>query len=128
MARFEIPDGWTQAFQFALDCTPEQERCIRRQFGGRRYARNWAVRTLREDISRADGQLGPRSSVEPTARPGLAGQVALKRGREPANRLGTDPETGYSPVTDYDSLTSNGTTRCYECGDSAGRGAIPDVE
>jgi putative transposase len=25
MARFEIPDGWTvQAFQFALDCTPEQ--------------------------------------------------------------------------------------------------------
>jgi putative transposase len=46
MARFEIPDGWTvQAFQFALDCTPEQAACVRRQFGGRRYARNWAVRT-----------------------------------------------------------------------------------
>lgn len=36
MARFEIPHGWTmQAFQFALDCTPEQEACLRRQFGGR---------------------------------------------------------------------------------------------
>ena len=34
MARFTIPDGWTvQAFQFALDCTPEQEVCVRRQFG-----------------------------------------------------------------------------------------------
>ena len=53
MGRFTIPDGWTvQAFQFALDCTPEQEACLRRQFGGRRYARNWAVRTLKEDITR----------------------------------------------------------------------------
>ena len=39
-----------QAFQFALDCTPEQAACVRRQFGGRRYARNWAVRTLKADI------------------------------------------------------------------------------
>jgi putative transposase len=53
MARFEIPDGWTvQAFQFALDCTPEQAVCVRRQFGGRRYARNWAVATLKEDLAR----------------------------------------------------------------------------
>ena len=53
MARFAVPDGWTvQAFQFALDCTPEQGACLRRQFGGRRYARNWAVRTLKEDITR----------------------------------------------------------------------------
>jgi putative transposase len=50
-ARFEVPEGWTvQAFQFALDCTPEQAACVRRQFGGRRYARNWAVRTLKSDI------------------------------------------------------------------------------
>jgi hypothetical protein len=35
-----------QAFAFALDCTPEQEASLRRQFGGRRYAHNWAVRTL----------------------------------------------------------------------------------
>src|SRR5215475_8811513 len=53
MARFTIPDGWTvQAFQFALDCTAEQEACLRRQFGGRRYARNWAVRALKEDLTR----------------------------------------------------------------------------
>ena len=49
--RFEVPQGWTvQAFQFALDCTPAQAGCVRRQFGGRRYARNWAVRTLKSDI------------------------------------------------------------------------------
>jgi putative transposase len=51
MAKFEVSAGWTvQAFQFALDCTPEQAACLRRQFGGRRYARNWAVRTLKSDI------------------------------------------------------------------------------
>jgi Putative transposase DNA-binding domain/Helix-turn-helix domain len=58
MAKFEVSAGWTvQAFQFALDCTPEQAACVRRQFGGRRYARNWAVRTLKSDIGayRASG-------------------------------------------------------------------------
>jgi len=38
--------------RFALDCTPEQAACLRRQFGGRRYARNWAVRTLKNDLDR----------------------------------------------------------------------------
>jgi putative transposase len=53
MAKFDVPEGWSvQAFQFALDCTPEQAACVYRQFGGRRYARNWAVRTLKEDITR----------------------------------------------------------------------------
>jgi putative transposase len=52
MAKFDVPEGWSvQAFQFALDCTPEQAACVRRQFGGRRYARNWAVRTLKSDIA-----------------------------------------------------------------------------
>jgi putative transposase len=32
--------------------------------------------------------------VEPTVRPGLAGLVAVKRGREPTERLGNNPETG----------------------------------
>jgi putative transposase len=51
MAKFDVPEGWTvQAFQFALDCTPARAACVRRQFGGRRYARNWAVRTLKSDI------------------------------------------------------------------------------
>jgi putative transposase len=68
MARFEIPDGWVvQAFAFALDCTPEQAAVIRRQFGGRRYARNWAVRTLKDDITRY------RQTGEQTGPPSLAG-------------------------------------------------------
>jgi putative transposase len=41
-----------QAFTFALDCTPGQAACLSRQFGGRRYARNWAVRTLKNDLDR----------------------------------------------------------------------------
>jgi putative transposase len=39
MGKFDVPEGWTvQAFAFALDPTPEQAACVRRQFGGRRYA------------------------------------------------------------------------------------------
>ena len=68
MAKFGVPAGWTvQAFQFALAPTPEQAACVRRQFGGRRYARNWAVRTLKEDITRY------RETGEETAKPSLAG-------------------------------------------------------
>ncbi|HZV48733.1 MAG TPA: helix-turn-helix domain-containing protein, partial [Candidatus Dormibacteraeota bacterium] len=49
--RYAAPNGWTlQAFQFALDPTPEQWQVIRRQWGGRRYAYNWAVRTLKADL------------------------------------------------------------------------------
>jgi putative transposase len=66
MARFEVPEGWSvQAFQFALDPTPEQAACVRRQFGGRRYARNWAVRTLKEDLTRywETGEETPKPSL-----------------------------------------------------------------
>ncbi|MGH3208379.1 MAG: IS607 family element RNA-guided endonuclease TnpB [Trebonia sp.] len=67
MARFEVPDGWTvQAFVFALDCTPGQAACVRRQFGGRRFARNWAVRTLKDDIARY------RETGQETEKPSLA--------------------------------------------------------
>jgi hypothetical protein len=56
MARFEAPEGTiVQAFQFTLDLTGNQASMVRRQFGGRRYAYNWAVRTMK-----ADGQLGGR--------------------------------------------------------------------
>ena len=52
MARFKVPEGMTvQAFQFTLDLTSEQAACVRRQFGGRRYAYNWAVRTMKADIA-----------------------------------------------------------------------------
>ena len=40
---------------------------MRRQFGGRRYGRNWAVRTLKEDLTRY------RETGEETGTPSLAG-------------------------------------------------------
>jgi putative transposase len=87
MARFEIPDGWTvQAFCFALDCTPEQAACVRRQFGGRRYARNWAVRTLKEDLARY------RETGEQTGVPSLAG--LRKRWNQAKDAECTDAGTG----------------------------------
>jgi putative transposase len=68
MARFEVPVGWcVQAFAFALDLTPDQAAVIRRQFGGRRYARNWVVRTMKEDLARY------RATGERTAKPSLPG-------------------------------------------------------
>ena len=68
VARFEVPDGHSvQAFAFALDCTPEQAACISRQFGGRRYARNWAVRTMKDDLDRY------HATGEETDKPSLAG-------------------------------------------------------
>jgi putative transposase len=67
VARFEIPEGWSaQAFCFALDPTPEQAACLRRQFGGRRHARNWAVRTLKDDLDRY------HATGEDTGKPSLA--------------------------------------------------------
>src|SRR6201997_4638991 len=74
VARFKIPDGWTvQAFTFALDCTQEQAACLRRQFGGRRYSRNWAVRTLKDDLGRY------RATGEETERPSLASLPACPK-------------------------------------------------
>ncbi|WP_202806032.1 helix-turn-helix domain-containing protein [Actinopolymorpha alba] len=41
MARFEIPDGWTaQAYRFALDPTPAQERALWSHAGAARFAHN----------------------------------------------------------------------------------------
>jgi transposase len=86
-ARFEVPAGWTvQAFQFALDCSPEQAACVRRQFGGRRYARNWAVRTLKEDLTRYH-RLG-----EVAAKPSLP--VLRKRFNQVKDSECVDAETG----------------------------------
>ena len=64
--RFKVPDGMTlQAFRFALDLTPGQAACVRRQFGGRRYAYNWAVRTMKADIAayNDDGARSPAPSM-----------------------------------------------------------------
>ena len=87
MARLEVPGGWTvQAFAFALDCTPEQAACVRRQFGGRRYARNWAVRTLKDDLARY------RETGEETEKPSLA-SMRMRWNRAKGAEC-TDTETG----------------------------------
>src|SRR5579875_1783924 len=77
--RYAAPDGWTlKAFQFALDPTPEQWQTIRRQWGGRRYADNWAVRTLKADLEayHATGE-----SREPPRSPDSAGAGTAPRPR-----------------------------------------------
>jgi putative transposase len=87
VARFEVPDGWTvQAFAFALGCTPAQAACLRRQFGGRRYARNWAVRTLKDDIARY------RATGQETGKPSLAS--LRKRWNRVKDTECTDADTG----------------------------------
>lgn len=66
MGRFEVPDGSTvQAFEFALDLSGEQASVVGRQFGGRRYAYNWTVRTLKDDIEafHATGSESPAPSM-----------------------------------------------------------------
>jgi len=87
VARFEVPDGWgAQAFCFALDLSPEQAACLRRQFGGRRYARNWAVRTLKADLDRY------HATGEETEKPSLAG--LRKRWNRVKDSECADAETG----------------------------------
>jgi putative transposase len=87
VARFKVPDGWAvQAFTFALDCTPGQAACMRRQFGGRRYARNWAVRTLKEDLDRY------RAVGGETGKPSLPG--LRKRWNQAKDTECADTETG----------------------------------
>jgi putative transposase len=87
MARFEIPEGWSvQAFCFALDPTPGQAACLRRQFGGRRYARNWAVRTLKTDLDRY------QETGEGAAAPSLAG--LRKRWNQVKDTECVDRDTG----------------------------------
>jgi putative transposase len=67
MARFEVSGGWSlQAFSFALDPDQNQAQVLARQFGGRRYACNWAVRQLKDGIEAyhaglADPDAGPPS-------------------------------------------------------------------
>jgi putative transposase len=87
VARFAIPDGWSvQAFCFALDPTPAQEACLPRQFEARRYARNWAVRTLKEDLDRY------HAAGQETGKPSLAG--LRKRWNQAKDTECTDTRTG----------------------------------
>jgi putative transposase len=87
VAKFRVPDGWSaQAFCFALDPSPAQAACLRRQFGARRYARNWAVRTLKADLDRY------HATGEETGKPSLAG--LRKRWNRVKDAECTDARTG----------------------------------
>lgn len=87
MASFVVPEGWSvQAFQFMLDLTPEQAACLRRQFGGRRKARNWCVAALKADLARY------RETGGATQMPSLA--VLRKRWNQVKDTECVDAETG----------------------------------
>ena len=89
MKRFEVPDGWVvQAFDFALDLTCGEAGVLARQFGGRRYAYNWTVRTLKDDIEAFHaGRAGPESG--PPSMIGLR-----KRWNQAKDSLCVDAESG----------------------------------
>jgi putative transposase len=50
--RFAIPDGWVaRGFRFEVEPTsPEQPARIAQQFGGRRYAHNWALAQVKANL------------------------------------------------------------------------------
>lgn len=51
MARFEIPSGWTvQAYQFALDPTPAQERALNSHSGARLFAFNTMLAAVKANL------------------------------------------------------------------------------
>lgn len=84
MARFEVPEGWTaQAFQFTLVPTEEQTACIRRQFGGRRKARNWALQTIKDDLTR---YRGTGEEIDRPSLPGLRKRWNRMKGAECIDR------------------------------------------
>src|SRR3984893_4210616 len=64
MRRFEVPDGGVvQACDFVLDLTYGQAGVLARQFGGRRYAYNWAGGPLKDEIyAFRDDRAGPGAS------------------------------------------------------------------
>jgi putative transposase len=87
--RFEVPDGWVvQAFDLALDPTGGQAGVLARQFGGRCYAYNWAVRTLKDDIDAFHA-----GQEDPEARP--PSMIGLrKRWNQAKDSLCVDADTG----------------------------------
>jgi putative transposase len=70
MARFEIPDGWVaQAYKFALDPTPAQQRTLASHAGGARFAHNHMLALVKATMDQrsaersygiADEDLTPR--------------------------------------------------------------------
>ncbi|MFF0342976.1 IS607 family element RNA-guided endonuclease TnpB [Kribbella sp. NPDC004875] len=57
MARFEIPDGWVaQAYRYALDPTPAQERSLASHIGAARFARNYMLRLVKAVLDQRDAE------------------------------------------------------------------------
>ncbi|MCV7402703.1 transposase [Mycobacterium fragae] len=87
MAKFEIPDGCcVQAFKFTLDPTEDQARALARHFGARRKAFNWAVATLKADLS------AYRNGGLETEKPSL--RVLRKRWNQAKDEVCVNAETG----------------------------------
>ena len=87
MAKCEIPEGWcVQAFCFTLDLTADQARSLARHFGARRKAYNWAVATLKADLS------AYRDTGVETDKPSL--RVLRKRGNQVKDQVCVNAETG----------------------------------
>jgi putative transposase len=61
-AKYEPPTGWiVQAYCFTLDPSAEQEAAMKRFFGARRMAYNWALDVILEELAhhRATGEKVP---------------------------------------------------------------------
>ncbi|MFD4442701.1 IS607 family element RNA-guided endonuclease TnpB [Nocardia sp. NPDC058519] len=57
MTTFQIPDGWTaQAYRFALDPTPSQERAIRSHCGAARFAHNHMLALVKAVIDQRSSE------------------------------------------------------------------------
>jgi putative transposase len=83
----EIPEGWTaQAFRFTLDPTAEQAHALARHFGARRKAYNWAVATLKTDLS------AYRATGVETEKPSL--RALRKRWNQTKGEVCVNAETG----------------------------------
>jgi putative transposase len=57
VARFEVPEGWTaQAYRFALDPSPAQERAFRSHAGGARKAYNMMLALVKAVMGQRDAE------------------------------------------------------------------------
>jgi putative transposase len=87
MAGLVIPDGWcVQAYRFTLDPTDVQAVALARHFGARRKAYNWAVATMKADIT-AFHETGAASE-----KPSLA--ALRKRWNQAKDAVCVDVDTG----------------------------------
>lgn len=80
MAKLEVPDGWViQAYRFALDPTPAQERALRSHAGAARFARNHMLSLVKAVMAQRAAERS-YSISEPDLTPALGWSLpALRR-------------------------------------------------